>query len=1012
MNSFTLRKSLVSALSAAAILAGTVGATTAATQSAAGAVAGTVSGIVYRDWNYTGTTTDRFGSAAPANYLESRNWPSTTGDTWSWERPAARYTSNQEPGEAGIPITVTDNTGATWSATTGTNGQFSISVPTAATSQVRVEMSIPTSKSYLVPGPKGARSGGNVQFVTLGTTSTNLYFSVANPAEYCKHDSSAALRLVTPCWKFGDQKWSTPRSVLESLPFDTPTSAYSSAPGLVSEATENQIGTTYGLAWDPYRQNLFAAAYMRRHAGFGPGGPGGIYKITQPGSGTKSVSVYADLNALFGAGTAGTDTHPTGTAGCSGDRIFNGAVHAAPATTCENAWGHDIDSYDNVGKTSLGDIEISEDGQYLYVVNMQDRKVYRMSAATAPATSADVTRVDIPIAASGTGGANKCANSDSRPMAITIRNGAGYVGVVCSQESGSGASDGRGYVYRFDPVAMTFTAAPALNFKWTEPWGNYRDASSFTAWTNSWIAPSWAGDGLRERNNQAIIASIAFDDNDMLVGIRNRYHDQIGQSTFNKTLTDTTVRTNPSPADGGSIIRSCPNGVNWAGEGESGFSESNCTGGTTPWWQSSFAAARTTSGGQSLFSKTTQATQGAIVTLQGNQSRRSELYTDGSPHADLNGGKLIYTMKDANGSSYGSGIGSISPEYGWDLSNGATNATNGYAGTDGSNFAIYAGAPYSDSTPQPTTFGSSNGLGDLEVLCLYAPIDLGDRVWRDSNSDGLQGADEPGLANVTVRLMQGTSTLGTATTDSSGNYLFTSRTGTSTANTIFGVTNLKPGQSNIFAKVDITDTDIPVGFGATARASGTNVRIDSDGQADGSSTPITITTSYSQSLDVDFGFCSGAGCSAPTPVYAIGDTVFDDINDNALRDSGEAGVSGLTVELLNSSTLAVLATTVTNTSGKYVFDGLAAGSYKVRFSGLPSGGLWATQASGTDRAIDSNPDSTGVTGVITLDSSNTNLRTPVAADNAPLATLIDPTVDAGKRPPAPVVTSTVCLAPQ
>jgi hypothetical protein len=1016
LSRFSVR-SLLSGIGALAVLAVTVGTTTLLTQSPASAASGTVSGIVYRDWNYNGSTTDRYATtfSTPSNYIDNRMWSEgwwngqTTPVSDNPSYPA--YLRNQEPGEPGISIVVTDTAGAQWTGTTGANGTFSVSVPSAATTAVRVEMVIPSSKPYLVVGAKGARSSGNVRFVTLGSTSTNLYFSVSNPSEYCKHDSSSALRVITPCFKFGDQKSSTPKSVLESVPYDSPTSAYTTSPPQVSEATANQIGTTYGLAWDPYRQNLFAAAYMRRHAGFGPYGTGAIYKVAGPGTGAKSVTVWADLNALFGAGTAGADPHPTGAAGCSGTSVYSPAVHAGPITACENAWGHDVASYDKVGKVSLGDMDISEDGANLFVVNMADKKLYKMSSTVSPATSADVTTMTIPLAASGTGGTYKCAAADSRPMAVTIHDGVGYLGVICSQESGASVSDSRGYIYKFDPTAMTATAAPVLGFRWD---GAKTSAGvSFTnnsAWSSTWVnATAYGSDWPHEHSVQLIISSIVFDDNDMLVGMRNRHHDQISQWTFNLDESNTTYRTNPSVLDGGVIVRSCPTATGWAAEGDSasGFAESNCTGGYQTNWG---VGSNTMYGTKSLFDTWPQyISQGSMVLLQGSQSRRAELYS--SSNTSLNGGKMLLTYGDPEGTWYSGGIGSMSPTYGWNLNGGATGATT-FTGTDASFDNLYAEPGYSDSTVPPSTMGKTNGLGDLEVLCLYAPIDIGDRVWRDNNSNGLQDAGEPGLDDVTVRLMQGAGVLATAETDSNGNYLFTSRSGTNTSSTIFGVSNLKPGQNDLYVKVDTTDGSIPSGFHIATKTVGSNGRIDSDGQADGGTAMFNIVTSYSQSLDFDFGFCSAASCTAGE-IYAIGDKVWSDTNGNDVLDGGELGGSGITVELLDASSGTVLASTLVNaTTGKYAFDGLGAGSYKVRFSGLVAGDVWVAKGAGSDRAVDSDVDTvTGTTATIVLDSTNTNLRAPVAGDGVSRATKIDPTIDAGKRTTAAVVSSTVCLTP-
>jgi uncharacterized repeat protein (TIGR01451 family) len=67
----------------------------------------------------------------------------------------------------------------------------------------------------------------------------------------------------------------------------------------------------------------------------------------------------------------------------------------------------------------------------------------------------------------------------------------------------------------------------------------------------------------------------------------------------------------------------------------------------------------------------------------------------------------------------------------------------------------------------------------------------------------------------------------------------------------------------------------------------------------------------------------------------LGDRVWYDANKNGIQDDGETGIGGSKVELLScaaSNLNAVLATTTTNANWFYLFDGLQAGSYKVRFS--------------------------------------------------------------------------------
>ncbi len=90
-------------------------------------------------------------------------------------------------------------------------------------------------------------------------------------------------------------------------------------------------------------------------------------------------------------------------------------------------------------------------------------------------------------------------------------------------------------------------------------------------------------------------------------------------------------------------------------------------------------------------------------------------------------------------------------------------------------------------------------------------------------------------------------------------------------------------------------------------------------------------------------------CVDPTVKGSIGDTVFHDINANGIQETGDHGIAGATVKLLNSAGT-VIATTTTDSQGKYLFSGLSAGDYKVQFF-KPTGFHSSTRADvGADNA--------------------------------------------------------------
>jgi protocatechuate 3,4-dioxygenase beta subunit len=71
----------------------------------------------------------------------------------------------------------------------------------------------------------------------------------------------------------------------------------------------------------------------------------------------------------------------------------------------------------------------------------------------------------------------------------------------------------------------------------------------------------------------------------------------------------------------------------------------------------------------------------------------------------------------------------------------------------------------------------------------------------------------------------------------------------------------------------------------------------------------------------------------------IGDFVWNDLNGNGCQDAGEAGIAGVTVDLYAGSCsgpLTKIATTVTDSTGHYLFSGLCPSNYSVFFH-TPSG---------------------------------------------------------------------------
>ena len=262
--------------------------------------------------------------------------------------------------------------------------------------------------------------------------------------------------------------------------------------------------------------------------------------------------------------------------------------------------------------------------------------------------------------------------------------------------------------------------------------------------------------------------------------------------------------------------------------------------------------------------------------------------------------------------------------------------------------------------------GETNSTIDAGLL---QGIVIGDQVWDDANADGVhQTTETVGIGGVTVQLRDSLgAVIGTTSTDFGGNYAFT-RTGNNNAGTL-----LRQGDYSVTFVKPAGYVPSPAAV-ATPRSSG----LDSDADPiTGTTNPFTmpdgVTTTH-----VDAGFYRAA---------SIGDRVWDDTDANGIQDSGEPGLDGITVELLNSAGT-VIATQATTGGGAYLFTGLAPGAYRVRFT-APNGAGWNLSPTGnglTTTDSDANI-STRTTPVVNVTSGMA--RTDIDAGFYRFATLGD-----------------------
>ena len=186
------------------------------------------------------------------------------------------------------------------------------------------------------------------------------------------------------------------------------------------------------------------------------------------------------------------------------------------------------------------------------------------------------------------------------------------------------------------------------------------------------------------------------------------------------------------------------------------------------------------------------------------------------------------------------------------------------------------------------------------------PASVGDKVWMDVNRDGIQDADEPAMPGVTVTLTRAD---GSAVTDASGNPVAAV---TTDANGKYKFENLLPGDY----KVTFTN---PAGYEATVSDAGDDRGADSNG----TEAAVSLTQGQDDAT-VDYGLV-GTG--------VIGDQLFVDVNQNGgnAPDAGDKVLPGVKVTLTWTGPGGITRTyeTTTDADGKYKFENLLPGDYKV-----------------------------------------------------------------------------------
>lgn len=799
-----------------------------------------IDGIAYSQICFDGVcdaSQGEFGGIAFRDYNQNGIWES------------------REQGVGDITVTAYDSSNTVKAtATTDANGWYTLAGLTSG-SQYRLEFTgLP---SDLNAGAHGTGATTNVRFITMGAD-CGVNFAISDPAEYCQ----ANPYLAVPSYTYGNSAIAAVGSNpgVYTFPYNATGNSSNQTPSPTVKSTIGQTGATWGTAYQASTKTLYTSAVMRRFVGFGTLSTGGIYKLdmSNPAAASTGATAYIDVRTLG---------IPTG-------NDVRDATACNSLATATDIPSHDVAAWDAVGKVGIGDIDYDETNRTLWLVNLNDKKLYgiRNISPTTPPVAADVLggyAINLPAPYT-------CTNGVFRPWAVKYYRGKVYVGGVCDASSNPATANLKGYILKFDPAntGAGFSYVKDIPFDYNHPIDKNHPVGAWAGWISAAEAVA-AGAPTSSAQHSPIISNLEFDtDESIIVGVIDRASLQNGDNAQNvPSCTDTTT---DNPDMTGDILRLCKTDTGYIGDSE----------------------------------------PGCKTNIPADIKMQDEYYWgDYGIYPDLAGNLREIAL---GGLALVPGTGEVvSTTY--DDSAWLTNEVmwlNNKTGAANDRYYLSGNA-----------MGKAAGMGELEVLCDPAPIEIGNRVWLDSDSDGIQDAGEMGIPDVSTTLTCGTDSF-TATTDAQGEYYFSNKAG---GNATF----MGAGESctlrvvNSQASLNAYSLTTQNADSKTDNDSKTDIR-DSDGVNNAGTAEISFTVGSTgqNNHGLDFGYQTSVSTAT------VAGKVFEDVNygggaGRAFGTAGTAVVDGTKVELYSSAG-AFITSTTTAADGSYSFGSLAAGNYYVR----------------------------------------------------------------------------------
>ncbi|MGW2917521.1 SdrD B-like domain-containing protein [Streptomyces angustmyceticus] len=429
--------------------------------------------------------------------------------------------------QRGMKVEISDPAGHRVGGVTDATGKVVVSRSTVLSGgRYRVDVSIPAPyRDYLRAAPASTEENHFDSFTSFVDVSDGKSASVVtgvwDPADYTLPDS----RYFVPVHNGAN---GTDNRALVAFGTKTRGTCPADVACPATLATQDQVGTTFGLAYDKDRTRLFQSAFARRYAPYGPKGSGAIYTVPVGGSGAPE---------LF-AQVPGAAVTPHDSANMIKDSGFTDAP----------------------GKESIGGLALSEDGSTLYAVNLRTRSLVSFDATGATAAAPKST---VPIPDPG------CASpGDWRPFGLQVHNNTLYVGGVCSAESTRQRADLKAFVSTYDGKRFTTVLSHPLTDKRGSVFGSGDKATHWNPWNtglDTWDDRKAGGVFI---DPQPELASLAFArDGSMILGFRDRFMDVLSWGGLDPRPGNDTAE---NAMSGGDITMVCasPTGeYQWEGTG-------------------------------------------------------------------------------------------------------------------------------------------------------------------------------------------------------------------------------------------------------------------------------------------------------------------------------------------------------------------------------------------------------------------------------------------------------------